>query len=83
MCRNRLVSTKGQIDERVHSLFFKSEDQIIATMGIFHPRHHCRPLLQSYCGIIPVIGLKGGKSHWQYHPVSGGGVGSRSNAEKE
>ena len=35
MCRNRLVGSKGQIDERVHSLFFKSEDQIIATMGIF------------------------------------------------
>ena len=51
MCRNRLVGTKGQIDERVHSLFFKSEDQIIATMGIFSAHATIvGPSSKAYCG---------------------------------
>ena len=71
MCRNRLVGTKGQIDERVHSLFFKSEDQIIATMGISAHATIVGPSSKAYCGIMPVIGLKGWKKPLAVSPVSG------------
>lgn len=54
MCRNRLVGVKGQTDERIHSLFFKSEDQLIATLGIFSAHATLvGPSSKSYCGDYP------------------------------